>query len=172
MGRVVYDVPLVTQLRNPICWITCMAMVSSERLGYSIGVGHFAQGFDPSNSAIANPATGLNDFYDRLERCNFSSVGINSTASELENTLKSYGPLILTHNCTGFPYGPGRAPITNPAAMHAVVITGIDSSINGGMCWMNNPWGDKDCPILTTDVITSISKMLTANVRMIAYYRQ
>ncbi|AUD01094.1 papain-like cysteine protease family protein [Spirosoma pollinicola] len=172
MGRVVYDVPLVTQMQNPICWITCMAMVSSERLGYSLGVGHFAQGYDPSNSSISNPTNGWDDFYARLDRCNFNSVGINSTASEIESSLKTCGPFILTHYCTGFPYGPGWAPITNPSATHAVVITGIDSSINGGMCWMNNPWGNKDRAIATTDVITAISKMLAANVRMIAYYKQ
>jgi hypothetical protein len=56
MGRIVYDVPLATQAANPICWVTCMAMIASERRGYSVGVGEFTGGFDPSSASIPNPA--------------------------------------------------------------------------------------------------------------------
>jgi len=172
MGRVTYDVPMVTQLQNPICWVTCMAMVASERRGYSVGVGYYLNGFDPTNSSIGNQAPAWDTFYTRLDACGFNSVALNPIASEVESTLRNCGPFILTHSCVGFPYGPGRAPITAPNAMHAVVITGTDSSISGGLCWMNNPWGDKDQPIATTAVLSAISTMLASNIRMVAYYRQ
>ncbi|MFD2934198.1 papain-like cysteine protease family protein [Spirosoma flavum] len=172
MGRVTYDVPLVTQSANPICWVTCMAMVSSERLGYSLGVGHFASGFDPSNSSIPNQYNGQwTDYYEKLSSRGFVSVAVNTTASELENVLKNCGPVILTHQCAGFPYGPGWGPVATPGAMHAVVITGIDSAINGGTCWMNNPWGNKDRPLLTSAVIMAISQLQAINVQPIAYYQ-
>jgi hypothetical protein len=51
-----------------------------------------------------------------------------------------------------------RPESTDPKASHAVVITGYDSSINGGQCWMNNPWGDKDRPIPAAAIVTAINK--------------
>lgn len=172
MGRVVYDVPLVTQAQNPICWVACMAMVASERLGYSVGVGRYADGFDPSNSSIPNLSRRPGDAIRIMEGYGFTSVGINPNAVEIESLLRTCGPFILTHNCVGFPYGAGRGAVTDPNAAHAVVITGIDSSVNGGTCWFNNPWGDANVPILTSQVIAAVvNRQEPAAYRPIAYYR-
>jgi hypothetical protein len=145
-------------------------MVSSERLGYSLGVGHFTNGFDPSNSSIPNPAQSMDDFYNRLERCGFTSISINAAAGDVEDVLREYGPFILTHWCQGFPYGTGWIPPNDPQAVHAIVITGVDSAVNSGTCWINNPWGNKDRAVPTSAVTTAISKI--GNTRMIAYYRR
>lgn len=148
-----------------------MAMVASERRGYSVGVGEFADGFDPSNSSIPNPASNWDDFIRRLDRCGFSSAAINPTAAEIESVLQNCGPVILTHFCAGFPYGAGWAAMTS--GVHAVVITGVDSSVNGGTCWMNNPWGNKDRAILTSAIVTALTQMQSSGIQMpVAYYQQ
>ncbi|MGH7460171.1 MAG: papain-like cysteine protease family protein [Longimicrobiales bacterium] len=118
MGRVVYDVPLVTQVANPICWVACMAMVASERLGVSVGVGRYTNGFDPSNSSIANHALGRLRLTQQLMRqAGFTSVAIGASGNDVEDVLRAQGPFIFTHFCKGFPYGAGwsirnRAPFT------------------------------------------------------------
>jgi len=173
MGRVVYDVPLVTQAANPICWVACMAMIASERLSMSMGVGAYTDGFDPSNSSIPDPAgQGSNwDLIRRLlARAGFTSAAMNSDATEIENLLRARGPFILTHFCAGFPYGAGWGPVTTPGATHAVVITGYDSSVNGGMCWMNNPWGNKDRPIRASAVVASIVSWLPTAQFQVSYW--
>ena len=173
MSRIVYDVPVVTQAQNPICWVACMAMVESYHSRSSIGVGRFANGFDPSNSSIPNLYEGdLNDYCSALARYGFVSVGIQPDEESLVAVLQHCGPVILSHYCQNFPYGPGRDAITDPNAAHAVVITGIDTSISGGLCWMNNPWGDKDQPITVRDVLDAVMKMqspMKGNHRCIAY---
>src|SRR6266404_7309635 len=171
MGRVVYDVPLVTQAANPICWVTCMAMIASERRGYSVGVGEFTGGFDPSSASIPNPAGGGSDWdliRRLLARASFNSAAINPDADEVEALLQTCGPFMLIHYCAGFPYGSGWSALTD--GVHAVVITGIDSAISGGMCWMNNPWGNKDRPILTSAVIAAIIAWLPTGQFQVAYW--
>jgi hypothetical protein len=169
MGRIVYDVPLVTQAQNPICWVACMAMVASERRGYSVGVGYYASGFDPSSSSIPNPALSQNEVESRLNRLGFSNVAPNSNNDELENVLRNCGPFILSHNCNGFPYGAGWTPLT--AGRHAVVITGYDSSVSGGTFWMNNPWGNKDRAVPASAVTTAITQMEQSSLSPVAYLR-
>lgn len=170
MGRVTYDVPVIVQLANPICWVACMAMVASERKSVSIGVGAFANGFDPSYSSIPNPAgVDWEKFKRLLAAAGFSTGAMNPSATEIEALLRSNGPFILTHLCAGFPYGPKWAS-PPPTAVHAVVITGYDSAINGGQCWMNNPWGDKDQPITAAAVITAINAWLPTLQPQIAYW--
>lgn len=169
MSRIVYDVPVVIQAQNPICWVACMAMVASYHSRSSVGVGRFANGFDPSNSSIPNPANGWEDFERRMFGFGFVSTAIQPTPDALVAGLERCGPIILSHFCIGFPYGPNWGAITDQNAKHAVVITGIDTSINGGLCWMNNPWGDKDVPISVQNVLTAVMKIQAINHRPIAY---
>jgi len=173
MGRVVYDVPLVRQETNLICWVACTAMVASERLGYSIGVGNYAHGFDPSNSNIPDPAS---DYDEKVRRMNFwgfdSILGMDPTNDAIEGLLRAYGPFILWHYCSGFPYGYSR-PITDPTAEHAVVITGFDSAVGEGTCWMNNPWrhGQKDHPLPASAVRNAIARYQIGGYSSVFYYR-
>ena len=169
MGTVAYDVPLVTQSQNPICWVACMAMVASERQGFSVGVGKYAAGFDPNSSCISNPSANIDDFYVRMDRCGFNSVAVDPTPAVVENVLKTCGPFILTHDCAGFPYGSGWAAMTS--GRHAVVITAYDSDTNGGTCFMNNPWGDKDRAIQMSAIIAALTKAQAANVKPVGYFR-
>jgi hypothetical protein len=145
-----------------------MAMVASERRGVSVGVGTYSSGFDPSSSSIPNPTINWDDQYRRLTNCGFTSVAVNPNIGEIEGVLRNCGPFILTHLCAGFPYGPGWTLPTS--GTHAVVITGIDTAVNGGQCWMNNPWGNKDRPILASAVVTALNAIQASNIRAVAYY--
>ena len=158
MGRIYYDVPLVDQGDNPICWVSCMAMIASHFEQQSIGVGYYTGGFDPWNSCIADPAGAASNWGligRLLNRDGFTNVKIEATRAAIEQTLNDHGPFMFTHYCGGFPYGAGWTP---PAATatHAVVITGYDSAVNSGQCWMNNPWGNKDRGILASAIIAAI----------------
>lgn len=151
MASVWYDVPLVRQEANPICWVTCMAMIAAEREGHSPIIEKYNNGFNPDNSSSGNPATSFSDFVTRLARCGFSSGSLDTSADAIASFLNDNGPFILTHNCAGFPYGSGRSAMTS--GVHAVVITGIDTST---ICWMNNPWGDKDRELPISAVLQAI----------------
>jgi hypothetical protein len=143
-----------------------MAMVASERLQYSVGVGYYAGGFDPSNSSIPNPGSSFSEVVSIMENLGFASISISPTADDIEAVLTDYGPFILSHNCVGFPYGPGWTPPTR--GRHAVVITAIDTG--AGMCWMNNPWGNKDREITVSAVRQALTSIQTGGKRPVAYY--
>jgi hypothetical protein len=172
MGRIYYDIPLVEQGDNPICWVACMAMIASHYEQQSITIGSFTGGFDPWNSCIADPAGGAKnwDLIARLlTRDGFTNVKIEATQAAIEQTLKDHGPFILTHYCGGFPYGAGWA--TPPAtATHAVVITGYDSAASGGWCWMNNPWGNKDRAIRADAIVAAITAWRPTGLFQVSYW--
>ena len=166
-----YDIPMIQQGANPICWVTCMAMVASEREQMSIGVGTFTGGFDPNNSSIPNPAHDYADFVARMDRCGFTSINMGRDPADLVVALRDYGPLILSHFCAGFPYGPKRTPITDAKVKHAVVINAINLTDGyNGNCFISNPWGD-EIPVRCLAVLRAISKMQAAGLKAIAYYR-
>jgi hypothetical protein len=147
-----------------------MAMVASERRNASFGVGNYT-GIDPSNASVANISQNWDDHYKRLSSFGFVSVPLITNATEIEQFLVQRGPFILTHLCQGFPYGWGVPTKTWGAGdCHAVVVTGLDSGINGGQCWMNNPWGYKDKPIYTTDIITALTKIQASGIRAAAWF--
>jgi len=171
-GSAMYEVPSVTQGSNPICWVSCMAMVASEREQTSIGVGAFTGGFDPNSASIPNPAHSYSDFVARLNRCGFTSITLGNDPTDILVALRDYGPLILSHYCHGFPYGSRWKPITDPTAMHAVVITAItlQSGYNGN-CFINNPWDGYDIVVSCNAVLRAISKVQGKGMKAIAYYR-
>jgi hypothetical protein len=166
MGVATYEVPLIRQGDNPICWVACMAMVASERQQCSVGIGSFTGGFDPDNSCMMNPAVSMNDAITRMYWCGFDSIQITATGAGIESALNSYGPLILSHNCLGFPYGSGWVLPTS--GRHAIVITAIDTDM--GWCWMNNPWGNKDRAVSISAMSNAIKQMQDATFAPIAYY--
>jgi ABC-type bacteriocin/lantibiotic exporter with double-glycine peptidase domain len=166
MASVWYDVPLVVQGANPICWIACMAMIAAEREGHSPVIEKYNNGFNPNNSSDANPASDMDDFTRRLARCGFSSGSLDTSADAIATFLTDNGPIILTHNCAGFPYGSGWAP--KKSGVHAVVITGIDTETP--TCWMNNPWGNKDREVSVSAVLQAIFQYQSIGAN-IAYYQ-
>ena len=146
MSTVSYDVEVIRQEANPICWVASCAMVKGYGTKTSVGVGEFTSGFDPSNSCIANLATNWQQCTDLMRSWGFDLYGVSElaastdlSADDLAKALGT-GPAVLLHLCAGFPYGSQYTPLTSGA--HAVVLTGIDTDNNN--VTFNNPWGDKD----------------------------
>ncbi|MDR3567321.1 MAG: papain-like cysteine protease family protein [Syntrophobacteraceae bacterium] len=162
MAQVRYEVPLVWQAANPICWVCSCAMVESWGTNVNTGVSKYT-GFDPSNSCIPNPANdwdGCVQFMNKWGFDVYSSQGLADngfilTVDDLGNALSSRGPIVLLHFCKDFPYGSQWGPVNDPNAAHAVVITGVDS--NQGIVWFNNPWGDKDQVAVAQPVLDHIN---------------
>jgi hypothetical protein len=146
MANVQYDVEIIRQEQNPICWVASCAMVKGYGTKASVGVGEFTGGFDPSNSCIANLAGNWSQCTDLMTTWGFEVKSVNDVASgsmtgdALVQALQNKGPCVLLHLCAGFPYGPNWVAPT--AGAHAVVITGVDS--DAATATFNNPWGDKD----------------------------
>jgi Papain-like cysteine protease AvrRpt2 len=161
MGQVAYDVEVIVQEQNPICWVASCAMVKGFGTKTSVGVGEFTGGFDPSNSCIANLAGNWSQCVDLMNNWGFAVSSVNElasgamTADTLLASLQSFGPAVLLHMCSGFPYGPQWASQTFTASnAHAVVITGVDS--DAATATFNNPWGDKD---QSCDLVTLVQKI-------------
>jgi hypothetical protein len=156
MSSVAYDVEVIVQEQNPICWVASCAMVKGYGTKTSVGVGEFTGGFDPSNSCIANLAGNWSQCVSLMNNWGFSVSSVSDlseatmTPDGLLNALQDSGPAVLLHLCNGFPYGPQHAGVTlPPGAAHAVVITGVDTDADTAT--FNNPWGDKDqsCSLAT-----------------------
>ena len=156
MPNVQYDVEVITQAQNPICWVASCAMVKGYGTQTSVGVGDLTEGFDPSNSCIANLASSWSQCTDVMAGWGFDVEAVadaasgDMTADVLLNVLQSKGPTVLLHMCSGFPYGSQWASQTfTPTDAHAVVITGVDT--DASTATFDNPWGDKDqsCDLAT-----------------------
>jgi hypothetical protein len=170
MGQVYYDVPMIRQESNPICWLACVAMIMSHDQQATVTIGSLNGGADPSNSCISNPARSLTEFYQRLEAYGFTSTNPRACPAPAfaENLLTDHGPFILTHLVQNFPYGAQWAHFRgNPNDTHAVVITGVDT--DSGIAWMNNPWGDKDQSLPLNTVLSSMSALFAQDIRSVAY---
>jgi hypothetical protein len=145
-----YDVELIVQEANPICWVASCAMVESFGTKQSVGVGKYTGGFDPSNSCIPNPAddwdgcvTAMNGWgFSTFSVAQLASDGSALTTDDLFTILSQRQPMVLLHKCDNFPYGSQWSTTGLAGNAHAVVITGIDA--DSGEVWFNNPWGDKD----------------------------
>lgn len=161
MTIVGYDVELIRQEMNPICWIASCAMAKGFGTGSSVGVGEFTDGLDPSSSCIANLANSWAQCTDLMKQWGFQVYTVSGIASgdmtaETLATALGQGPIVLLHLCSGFPYGPQYATLSFTSAdAHAVVLTGIDTEAN--TVAFNNPWGDKDQSVSLNALVTKIN---------------
>ena len=154
MGQIRFSVPLIPQGDNPICWIACVAMVTSFKTQTTHSISEFTGGFDPSCACV--PGTpGSND--DRLRAFGFTVTGSNMSidSSFIENTLRRHGPFIMFFYVANFPFT-GASCLNlngNPNDAHAVVVTGVDTDL--GKVSMLNPWG-WNTPPADIDVIVGL----------------
>jgi len=148
MSKTEYDVEVIRQEQNPICWIASCAMVKGWGTQSSIGVGEFTGGFDPSNSCIANLAGNWQQCTDLMVTWGFKMLAVKDiaegsmTGEDLAARLEDNGPAVLLHLCAGFPYGSQYGDTSSLSGAHAVVLTGVDTDAQ--VATFNNPWGDKD----------------------------
>src|SRR6266567_3305484 len=133
MSNVQYDVEVIKQEQNPICWIASCAMTKGYGTSSSVGVGEFTGGFDPSNSCIANLAGNWRQCTDLMTNWGFDVLAVNDlstgsiSADELTAALSDKGPAVLLHLCANFPYGGQYGDTSSLKGAHAVVLTGVDS---------------------------------------------
>ena len=174
MGSVKYDVPLIRQVHNPICLLACAAMVVSERLGRSVGISRFANGFDPNSASLEDGTEDHSGQIQLMSQWGFNCVNINPTNEEIEQVLRTCGPFILSHKSGDIPTYGVYPPDPKNDGYHAVVITGLDSTLTvGGICWINNPAGQKDFPVpLGVIVAAVIRRQADGQGRAVYYYRQ
>src|SRR6516164_5004814 len=98
MAQVAFDVELIVQEQNPICWVASCAMVKGFGTKTSVGVGEFTGGFDPSNSCIANLAGNWSQCVDLMTSWGFGVLTVGELASgaitgdALLSSLQSRGP--------------------------------------------------------------------------------
>lgn len=170
MSNIHYDVELLRQEDNPICWVASCAMVKGYGVQACVGIGDLTGGFDPYNSCIANLATSWTDCTDKMGGWGFDVYNVtdvssgNMTGDDLARALDA-GPAVLLHMCKGFPYGSQHQAWIDKlddehrkafdAAAHAVVITGVDTDNNSAT--FNNPWGDLDQPCALDVLIAKIN---------------
>jgi hypothetical protein len=145
MGQISFTVPMVEQGDNPICWIACVAMITSFKKQTSVGIGAFTGGFDPSNSCIPDPNDSWADFEARMNRFGFTMAGANQslTAGFIEQMLRRHGPIMIVVNAGDFPFS---GPVCeNMGGTHALVLSGIDTG--RGKVRVVNPWGTNVPPV-------------------------
>jgi hypothetical protein len=165
-GYIHLTVPMRPQGPNPICWIACVAMISSYKGRTSMGIGDFTGGLDPSSASVANPAAGWPDQYARLRRFGFVNENPfrdrSPDAAYIARMLHQHGPFMLTHFATDLLPG-AFAPNTT----HAIVITGID--MDTGRVWYNNPWGNADVETTVDSILRSMENLLSRGIDAVAY---
>lgn len=140
MGQILFSVPMIPQGNNPICWIACVAMVTSFKTHATHSIGEFTGGFDPSSACV--PGTpGSNDA--RLVKLGFTMDGANMSFDNpyIEGTLRAHGPFIMFFYVANFPFTGASCLNMNgtPNDVHAVVVTGVDT--DAGKVNILNPWG-------------------------------
>jgi papain like cysteine protease AvrRpt2 len=169
MGHIYYDVPMIQQGDNPICWIACVAMITSFKTKTLHSISEFTGGFDPSNSCIPDPNKGWNDLYANLSKFGFTADGSNVSIGPdyIENMLRRRGPFMIFVNAADFPfYGPF---CVNVGGTHAVVVSGVDTT--PGKVMIVNPWGTKTPPA-DADIIVKLMQDITDQNLSPAAYMQ
>ncbi len=152
-----YDVPLLTQSVSPICYVVAAAMVQ-KYWQPDFDTTNLTGGWDPNNSCI--PGAKVQGLYtQRLRRAGFAMIDKPATpfdAAAIDRQLRQFGPLVLNHFVANFNYGSGRGgkQRADATGIHAVVVTGIE----GNRSFFNNPWGDKDVEIPSSDLTASIAQ--------------
>ena len=163
-----YDVPILNQGVSPICWVVSAAMIQKywqQQAGGSFDTPLLTGGASPLDSCIPG-STSMTTCYQGMREAGFYVVDNPPTAptsNYVNNLLTNNGPLMFTHQCQNFNYGPTRGRLAN--GVHAVVIAGIVNST----AYFNNPWGDKDVAIPTTDLIASMVQAIAAGYKPLAY---
>jgi hypothetical protein len=173
MPAITHDVELIMQGVNPIFWIASCAMAKGYVLRKSVGIGEFTEGLDPSTSCISNLGSSWSDCTDLMQSWGFqlytvSGMSGGDMTSDALFTALGEGPIVLLHQCTGFPYGPQYAGnVYKPDDAHAVVLTAVDT--DAGSAAFNNPWGDKDQSCNLADLIAKINADQACG-KTLAYY--
>jgi hypothetical protein len=168
MGQISFNVPMIPQGSNPICWLACVAMITSFKTNTTHPISEFTGGYDPSNSCIPDPNAGSwGALYANLTKFGFTATGANMSIAPnyVEAMLRRYGPFMIFVNAADFPfYGP---MCINVGGTHAVVVAGIDTSAS--TVKIVNPWGTVTPPADTDIIVELIQDISNLGLNPAAY---
>jgi hypothetical protein len=159
MGFSLFQVPMVEQGANPICWVACAAMILSYKRSASVTIASLI-GSDPAFSSIPNPADGggnsalgWSKTRDYLTSWGFvcETQAVSPTSDYVEQRLDAHGPLLFSLQTSGFPFNASYPAHTCVAANagHSIVLVGLNTDDN--TCAFKNPWGETG--IVPTDIV-------------------
>jgi len=170
MGHVYFHVDMIEQGQNPICWIACVAMLTSYKTKSTHSIGEFTGGFDPSNSCIPDPNKGWADLYSNLDKFGFNVDGASMSIppSYLEDMLRSHGPIMIFIDVVDFSfYGP--VCVNVGSGTHAVVVSGVDT--DQGRVMIVNPWGTRTPPADLDVVVKAMQNMSSQGLNPVGYLK-
>jgi hypothetical protein len=169
MAPIFYFVPMIPQGDNPICWIACVAMITSFKTRATHPISEFTGGYDPSNSCIPDPNVGWEDLYANLDKFGFTAAGANQSLSPsvIEDTLRRRGPFMIFVESGDFPfYGP---MCSNEGGTHAMVVNGIGTPV--GKVSIVNPWGTPTAPVDADIIVRLMQDISSQGLNSFAYMR-
>jgi hypothetical protein len=128
MGHVYFHVEMIPQGQNPICWIACVAMITSFKTKTTHPISEFTGGFDPSSACIPDPNTGWNDIFVNVVDFPFYgpvcvSVGSGTHALVVNGIDTNTGNVMIVN-----PWG-----TTTPPADLDVVVKAMQDISNDGL---------------------------------------
>jgi hypothetical protein len=143
VSNISFNVPMIPQGNNDICWAACLAMITSFKTNATVGVSTFTGGFELGSSCIGDGPTQTEEqFASLLDGFGFTSTGMNMSidSSFILDTLQSHGPFMITVIAGDFPFsGPVCINDPNdPDALHCLIVNGIDTDSQKVM--FVNPW--------------------------------
>jgi len=168
MGHVYFHVDMIEQGQNPICWIACVAMLTSFRTKATHPISEFTGGFDPSNSCIPDPNKGWTDLYTNLDKFGFDVDGADMSlgANYIEDTLRRHGPFMIFVDVVDFPfYGP--VCVSVGSGTHALVVSGVDTG--AGKVMIVNPWGTRTPPADLDVIVKAMQNISDQDLNPVAY---
>jgi papain like cysteine protease AvrRpt2 len=168
MGHVYFDVPMIKQGQEPICWVACVAMITSFKTKTLHGISEFTGGSDPGSACIPNPAKDWKDLYQKLANFGFSVDGADMSIGPdyIEDMLRRHGPFMIFVDVVDFPfYGP--ICVNVGSGFHAVVVNGIDTK--AGKVMIVNPWGTRTPPADIDVVMKAMQHISDLDKNPVAY---
>jgi hypothetical protein len=157
MSQISFSVPMIPQDGNPICWVACVAMITSFKTNTTHSISEFTGGFEPGSSCIPNPASSWDDMEAKLAGFGFTpdAANMSISADYIVTTLQSHGPFII------FVFLPDADAICAPVCInqqsttdsHALIVNGVDTNV--GTVQITNPWGT-NVPLATIDVVVNL----------------
>jgi hypothetical protein len=173
MSNISFNVPMIEQGDNDICWIACVAMITSFKQNASVGISNFTGGFDPSGSCIGDPNDSWEDLYRNLDRFGFTATGMNMSIDSnfILNMLRSHGPFMIFVTVADFPFS---GPLCDnmdgdPDDTHALIVNGIDT--DSQKVGIVNPWGTNVPPVDTDVIISNLQGISDSGDNPIAFMR-
>jgi len=164
MARKVYNVLMVRQGQNPVCWLACATMLVQFKRNMTPTSEYMGIADADFRGPVSVPSYGAEE-WSRLRNLGFvnarwAQLGLSSqtpSPQTILEMLQRHGPFILHHHCGSFWYGPG-IPVPRTGG-HSVLVVGIDT--DRGDVYFHNPWGQTNVPTTASSIVGAINRWET-----------